>query len=218
MKKLIVFVLFYHSVFSQDQKAIVDKSYELEEVKVNNKVKEKTLEIGLTNDNYLQAFENNNLIEIKYFPFKTAYEKTPYLKNITIQTENKLEKTKVKLHFYEVNEKGLPGKEMLDRDCFVNVKDGNRKTTFSITHLNLEFPKNGLFVAFEKLNLTENQIVKTNPNNKVSKTLICPNIFFNQVENSKQIYWQNNNWQIKQNNDNSTFYFNEPAIYLTLSN
>lgn len=193
-------------------------TYELQEVSVSNDIKEKTLEIGLTNDRYLQTFENGAKLEVKYFPFYTKYKKTKTIKRVTVHTDNKLEKATFKIHFYTPDANGLPGKEMLDRDCIVTVKNSSRKTTFNVLYLNLEIPPNGIFVAFEKLLIDSNKFDKKNENGTVQKILFQPNVFYNTVESNAQYSFSNGKWNKKRNVDNATFIFNEPAIYLTLTN
>lgn len=193
-------------------------TYELQEVSVSNDVKAKTLEIGLTNDRYLQAFENGAKLEVKYFPYQSNYKKTKLIKRVTIHTENKLDKAMFKIHFYAPDANGLPGNELLDRDCIVTVKNGTRKTTFNILYLNLEIPTNGIFVSFEKLLIESNKFDKKKEDGTVSKSFFQPNIFFNSVEKAAQFIFSNGKWNKKSNLDNTTFIFNEPAIYLTLTN
>ena len=193
-------------------------TYELEEVAVSNDVKRKTLEIGLTKDKYLQAFENGAKYEVKYFPYFPIYKKTNFIKTVTFHSENKLEKAKFKVHFYAVDENGLPGKTLLDRDCIVAVKQGARKTSFNISYLNLEMPIKGIFVAFEKLVIESNKFEKKNQNGTTGQTNYQPNIFYSSVEKTAQFKYNNGKWSQKRNPDNSSLIFNEPAIYLTLTN
>lgn len=193
-------------------------AYELEEVTISNNAKLKVIEIGLTKDKYLQAFENGAKYEAKYFPYFAKYKKTNFIKYVTFHTENKLEKAQFKVHFYNVNSNGLPDKELVDRDCVVTVKLGSRKTSFNISYLNLEMPESGLFVAFEKLIIESNKFEKKNPNNANIQTTFQPNIFYNNVEKTVQFKYVNGKWLKKQNADNTTLLFYEPAIYLTLTN
>ena len=225
---LFLFLLFFVNTtfFGQDKKVIQDsliqqmipKAYELEEVVLSNDVKTKTLEIGLTKDKYLQAFENGAKLEVKFFPYYPIYKKTNFIKNVTFHTENKLEKATFKVHFYAVDPNGLPGKALLDRDCIVSVKTGTRKTSFNILYLNLEIPTKGLFVVFEKLVIQSNSFEKKNVNGTYSQKTIQPNIFFNSVEKTIQFKYTNGKLSQRRNKDNSTLIFNEPAIYLTLTN
>ncbi len=193
-------------------------AYELEEVVVANDVKTKTLEIGLTKDKYLQAFENGAKYEVKFFPYLPIYKKTNFIKTVTFHTESKLDKASFKIHFYAVNDNGLPGKELLDRDCIVSVKLGTRKTSFNISYLNLEMPTKGIFVAFEKLTLESNKFEKKDPNGTLLQKSYQPNIYYNSVEKIAQFKYYDGKWNQKKNDDNSTLIFNEPAIYLTLTN
>lgn len=192
--------------------------YELEEVSVSNNRKTKTLEIGLTRDKYLQAFENGSKLEIKFFPYFPTYKKINYIKNVTFHTENKIEKATFKIHFYSVDANGLPNKEMLDRDCIVTVKKGTRKTTFSMLHLNLEIPITGIFVGFEKLHVESNQYDKKNFDGTQIQKTYNPNFFYNRVEKMAQFVFSEEKWNKKSNKDGTSFIFNEPAIYLTLTN
>lgn len=192
--------------------------YELQEVSVSNKVKNKTLEIGLTKDKYLQAFENGSKFEIKFFPYLQTYKKINYIKSVAFHTENKIEKATFKIHFYTVGPNGLPEKDMLDRDCIVTVKKGTRKTTFNMLYLNLQIPSTGIFVGFEKLHIESNQYEKKNFDGTQIRRSYNPNIFYNRVEKMAQFVFSEEKWNKKSNKDGSSFIFNEPAIYLTLTN
>ena len=192
--------------------------YELQEVSVSNNPKTKTLQIGLTKDKYLQAFENGSKLEVKFFPYLPTYKKINYIKNVTFHTANKIDKATFKIHFYSVDANGLPNKEMLDRDCIVTVKKGTRKTTFSMVHLNLEIPVTGIFVGFEKLHIKGNQYEKKNFDGTQIQRSYNPNIFYNRVEKMAQFVFSEEKWNKKSNKDGSSFIFNEPAIYLTLTN
>lgn len=220
-------ILFVNTtIFCQSKRVALDSvaqknvslAYELEEVVLSNDVKVKTLEIGLTKDKYLQAFENGAKLEVKYFPYLPIYRKTSYIKNVTFHTENKLDRAKFKVHFYAVGTDGLPGKSLLDRDCIILVKGGSRKSSFNILYLNLEIPKNGIFVAFEKLIEDCNKFEKKNPNGTSGHSNYQPNIFYNSVEKTQQFKYSNGKWMVRKNPDDSTIIFNEPAIYLTLTN
>ncbi len=72
-------------------------------------------------------------------------------------TDSRIDNATIKLHFYSVDENGAPGPELLAKDLIVNLKKGVIKHRFSVADYDLIFPKNGLFVAYEKLLIDNNK-------------------------------------------------------------
>lgn len=201
-------------------------TYQLGEVVVLNKKETKKIEIGQSENSIHQAFENGPKFDAKYFPFKPQYKKTRYIKKISIFTENALEEASVKIHFYQVNPEGLPGEELLHKDYIVSVRKGARRTWFDISNLNLSFPKEGLFVAIERLFIEKNKLEKTVPASVPNTTKIqrtyYPLPFYSFVEGSYTYTFLGGKWTKESKTDSDgnvvkTRVF-EPAIHLILTN
>ncbi|MBX9807022.1 MAG: carboxypeptidase-like regulatory domain-containing protein, partial [Flavobacteriaceae bacterium] len=201
-------------------------AYDLEEVVISKSIGTKSIEIGKTNSEIYQAFDNGPKIDTKFFPYNSSYKKTKYLKQVTIYTDSRIENAIIKIHFYGVDSNGFPGEEMLDKDFVVTVKKGTRTNRFDLLPFNLKFPKNGLFVGFEKLlieqNKTEKTITDSNTNiTQIQKTYF-PFVLYNYVERDFLYTFSGGKWNIKAKqkdaDSSGKMMINEPAINLILTN
>jgi len=201
-------------------------AYNLNEVVISKSIGTKEIEIGKTNNEIFQAFDNGPKIDTKFFPYYPAYKKTKYIKQITIYTDSRIENAIIKIHFYDVDSGGFPGEELLDKDFVVTVKKGTRINRFNLKEFNLKFPKNGVFVGFEKLliekNKTEKIITDLNTNITQTQKTYFPFVLYNYVERDFLYTFSGGKWnrQAKQNDGSSSskIMINEPAINLILTN
>jgi hypothetical protein len=201
-------------------------AYSLNEVVISKSIGTKSIEIGKTNNEIYQAFDNGPKMDTKYFPYKTSYNKTKYLKQVTIYTDSRIENAIIKIHFYEVAPNGSPGEELLDKDFVVTVKKGTRINRFDLKEFNLKFPKTGLFIGFEKLmienNKTEKTITDSNTNKSQTQKTYFPFVLYNYVEREFLYTFSGGKWnrQTKKGESETSakIMINEPAITLILTN
>lgn len=195
---------------------------ELKEVVIVKKFGTKIREIGKTESGIYQAFDNGPRIDTKFFPYLEKYKKTRFIKQITIQTDSKIDNATFKIHFYTVDTKGFPSEELLTKDFIASVEKGVKKTFFNINDLNLQMPKNGIFVGFEKLLIEKNKTEKTtiDPNLNTTRTTISfdPFILYNSVERDSLFTYSGGKWINKNEGKNSKIRIYEPAINLILTN
>lgn len=201
-------------------------AYLLNEVVISKSIGTKTVEIGKNKNEMYQAFDNGPKIDTKYFPYLSSYKKTKYLKQVSIYTDSRIENAIIKIHFYNVDSNGFPAEELMEKDFVVTVKKGTRINRFDLTALNLKFPKNGLFVGFEKLmiekNKTEKTITDSNTNiTQVQKTYF-PFVLYNYVERDFLYTFSGGKWNRQSNQSENglteKMKINEPVITLILSN
>ena len=229
-KKLIFSTLGYEKKIIKASQAsevnLKPMAYNLEEVVVSKSIGTKSVEIGKTKNEMYQAFDNGPKIDTKFFPYISSYKKTKYVKQVSIYTDSRIENAIIKIHFYTVDSNGFPAEEMLDKDFVVTVKKGTRVNRFDISAFNLKFPKNGLFVGFEKLmiekNKTEKTITDSNTNiTQVQKTYF-PFVLYNYVEREFLYTFSGGKWnrqaKLDKNGSSSKMMINEPVITLILSN
>lgn len=229
-KKLIFSTLGYEKkIIKASQVAEVylkPTSYSLDEVVISKSIGTKSVEIGKTKNEIYQAFDNGPKIDTKFFPYLASYKKTRYLKQVSIYTDSRIEDAIIKIHFYTVDSNGFPTEELLDKDLVVTVKKGTRTNWFDLTKLNLKFPKNGLFVGFEKLliekNKTEKSITDLNTNITQIQKTYYPFILYNYVEREFLYTFLGGKWNRQANQDENgsskKMMINEPVITLILSN
>ena len=229
-KKLIFSTLGYEKKIIKASQAsevnLKPMAYNLEEVVVSKSIGTKSVEIGKTKNEMYQAFDNGPKIDTKFFPYISSYKKTKYVKQVSIYTDSRIENSIIKIHFYTVDSNGFPAEELLDKDFVVTVKKGTRVNRFDVTKFNLKFPKNGLFVGFEKLmiekNKTEKTITDSNTNiTQVQKTYF-PFVLYNYVEREFLYTFSGGKWNRQTNQDekgsSKKMMINEPVITLILSN
>lgn len=229
-KKLIFSTLGYEKkIIKASQVAEVylkPTSYSLDEVVISKSIGTKSVEIGKTKNEIYQAFDNGPKIDTKYFPYLASYKRTKYLKQVSIYTDSRIEDAIIKIHFYTVDSNGFPAAEILDKDFVVTVKKGTRINRFDLAKLNLKFPKNGLFVGFEKLliekNKTEKNITDLNTNITQIQKTYYPFILYNYVEREFLYTFLGGKWNRQANQDENgsskKMMINEPVITLILSN
>lgn len=201
-------------------------AYQLEEVVILKRRETKEIEIGRTKNETYQAFDNGPKIDAKFFAYFPSYKKTKHLKKVSIYTDNRIENATAKIHFYDVDSNGFPGKELLNKDFIVTVKKGTKTNTFDIKEFNLQMPQNGIFVGFEKLLIENNKIEKTivdlNTNEPQLIKSYYPFILYNYVERAFSYTFSGGKWirQTNQKSDDSSYklMIYEPVINLILTN
>lgn len=225
-KKLIFSTLGYEKKIIKASEAsevnLKPTAYSLDEVVISKSIGTKEIEIGKTKNEIYQAFDNGPKIDTKFFAYSSSYKKTKYLKKVTIYTDSRIENAIIKIHFYNVDSNGFPADELLDKDFVVTVKKGTRINGFDLTKFNLKFPKNGLFVGFEKLmiekNKTEKSTTDLNTNiTQVQKTYF-PFVLYNYVEREFLYTFSGGKWNRQANQNSEKMMINEPVITLILSN
>jgi len=205
---------------------LASKSYQLDDVVILKKKETKIIEIGKSKNAIYQAFDNGPRIDVKYFPYLIRYQKTKFIKQVTVETDSKIEAATVKIHFYSVDINGYPGEELLTKDFITTVKKGVNKNLFTISEFNLRMPKTGLFVGFEKLIIEKNKTeeTRTNFNNNTTsvKKTYHPLMLYNFVERDVIFTFSGGKWnkEIQLGTDNLPIkkMVNEPAINLILTN
>lgn len=205
------------------EKVVLEQAeVELKEVIIVKKYGTKLLEIGKTENAIYQAFDNGPRIDTKFFPYLPKYKKTKFIKQITIQTDSKIDNATFKIHLYSVDEKGFPDKELLSKNFIASVNKGIKKTFFNINDLNFVMPKNGIFVGFEKLLIEKNKTEKTtvDPNSGDLKTKITfdPFVLCNNVERDFQYVFSGGKWSNKNEKAGTKIRIYEPSINLILTN
>jgi len=183
-------------------------TFDLKEVVILNKKETKQIEIGNIKNTTFQAFDNGPKVEAKFFPYDKLYSKTRFIKQVTIFTDSRIDSATIKLHFYKVDKDGAPGEELLTKDYIVALKKGVIKHKFNLSQFDLEFPKNGLFVAYEKLLIESNK----------TGTKYQPYVLYNYVERDFFYTFSGGKWNKQTAEESTKLQLNEPAINLVLSN
>lgn len=201
-------------------------SFQLDEVVIARHFETKKIEIGNSNNSVLEAFDNGPRIDVKFFPYETAYKKTKFIKKVSILTDSRIDNAIVKIHFYKADANGFPGEELLTKDYIVNIQKGVVRNGFDLTDLNLKMPKTGLFIGIEKLLISKNKLEKTIVNSNTQKTTIqviyYPLVLYNYLERDYLFTFSGGKWSRQTNDKNQVesdkIKVYEPAINLVLTN
>ncbi|MFK5880448.1 MAG: carboxypeptidase-like regulatory domain-containing protein [Flavobacteriaceae bacterium] len=93
----------------------------------------------------------------RFFDYNKDYDKTPFLKKINILTNSDVKDSKFIVRLYSVNENGVPGSYIYDKNIIGIAKKGKKITEIDVSKLNIEFPENGFFIAIEWLIIENNK-------------------------------------------------------------
>jgi hypothetical protein len=199
---------------------------ELKEVILTKKYGTREIEIGETDSPFLQAYDNGPRIDIKFFPYKSKYNKTKFIKYVVLNTDTRIEEATLKLHLYKADPDGMPGDELLEKEFIATVNKGVKKTLFNLSAFDLRMPKNGLFVGFERLKIEKNKAEKSirdaNTGANIVQTTFYPLILYNRVERDFRYTFIGDKWTKESitiaPGESSKITIYEPAINLILVN
>ena len=93
----------------------------------------------------------------KYFGYQDDYESTPYLKKINILTNSEIKNATFNIRLYSVGEDGNPGEYLYEKNIIGIAKKGKTITEVDLSTLNIRFPQNGFFIAYEWLIIESNR-------------------------------------------------------------
>lgn len=212
---------------SESQIVLLSPStFELDEVAINNKKEKKQLEIGKTKNTIAEAFDNGPRMDAKFFPYYPEYKKTRWIQKAIILTDSRIDDATIKLHLYDVDENGFPGNELLSKDYIVTIKKGVTKNEIDLSDFNLEMPKTGIFVVFEKLLIKKNRVEKTvkdfNTNTTKIQTTYAPLVLYNAVERDFLYSFSGGRWLKRTREEMNPFSVSktiyEPSVTLILTN
>lgn len=212
---------------SESQIVLLSPStFELDEVTINNKKEKKQLEIGKTKNAIAEAFDNGPRMDAKFFPYYPEYKKTRWIQKAIILTDSRIDDATIKLHLYDVGENGFPGNELLSKDYIVTIKKGVTKNEIDLSDFNLEMPKTGIFVVFEKLLIKKNRVEKTikdfNTNTTKIQTTYAPLVLYNAVERDFLYSFSGGRWLKRTREEMNPFSVSktiyEPSVTLILTN
>jgi len=133
--------------------------YQLSEVVIVPKKKPKTLKIGSFKYSNIRFYwaASHPWIIARYYPYKDEYANFPFLKSIKLITNCHSSDAKFNIRLYSVGENGEPKDYIYNQNIFATAKRISNHTQINLSKLNIQFPKNGFFVAVEWLIIEENK-------------------------------------------------------------
>jgi hypothetical protein len=169
---------------------------DLNEVVVSSSKKKLKRSIGKFETSHIKVYDgsgaDNPWMSARFFPYHKEYENTPFIEKITIYTYSHIKNAKFTVRLYAVNEKGEPEGYIYNKNIIVTAKKGRHKTSIDIAALNIEYPKNGFFVAIEVLLIEQNkyeyEYFLSNSNQKNKATRYEP-LFGTIASDTLDTYW-----------------------------
>lgn len=144
--------------------ALMPQSMILQEVFIHPKKGAKTLEVGRLNKSEIHNYFGSAVspwMVANYYPYQDEYKNTPFLKHLNILTESTIKKATFNIRLYSVNESGKPGDYLYDKNIIGIARRGKNMTEVDLSTLNIQFPENGFFIAFEWLIIESNKYTAT---------------------------------------------------------
>lgn len=123
---------------------VVSNSKKRNKEKVIDKLQKRQIRL------YLPGF-GKPWVFAKFFHFKEEYEKTPFLKEISIATKTNFTESRFMIRLFKANKDGEPEEYLHDKNIIATANKGKKIVHVNLSHLNLKIPKNGFFVAVEWL-------------------------------------------------------------------
>ncbi|MEM9052196.1 MAG: carboxypeptidase-like regulatory domain-containing protein [Bacteroidota bacterium] len=142
----------------EDMVRLTPRIVELSEVRVSPSAAE-FLKIGEVNHKEVEVHWTPSVSWSvgRYFEYTDQIAETPYIENLSIVTSSKLKESTLKVLLYELNGEGSPKGVIHDENIIATVKKGKfKQTIIDLSELSLRFPRNGLLVAVEAINLESN--------------------------------------------------------------
>ena len=119
----------------------------------------KTTKIGGFKKSKINFYYGSNAqpkIRARFFPFASNYENA-LIKTLSLNTRSEVKDARFHIRIYAANKDGQPGQFLHDKIIKGIAKKGNQVTVIDLTHLNLTFPQNGIFIAIEWLIIEQNK-------------------------------------------------------------
>ena len=159
----------------------------------------------------------------KYFPFDKKNRYCNYLSKVTLyfsKRHNKKSKFRVRV-FNRDAITGLPKDDILNVNLPITISEGQLSTEVDLSNFDIEMPKSGVFIAFEKLFIPFNEYGKKQVDSD-GEVLYAPIIGFTKFNYRKPkertYYYVKGNWVKSALNRVSGFKKWAPAISLELTN
>jgi hypothetical protein len=158
----------------------------------------------------------------KYFPSSKKTECCNYISTIEIHfSKRHSNQSKFRFRIFDKDKNtGLPKGDLLKVNLPLVLKEGELKLTVNLEAYDIEMPKDGLFVAFEKLFIPFNEYGE-DVNNPEAKTYYSPVVGFTKYPKKKEnmLYlYVKGKWQKSPLTRIKDFKKYAPAISVTLTN
>jgi hypothetical protein len=135
------------------------KIIELDEIVINSNKINKEAVIGnfkKSKVNHYFSCGKQPWITARFFRSEKEYNETPYLEKIKLLTNSDIKDAKFSIRLYSISENGEPDNYINRKNIIGIAKKGKKITVVDLSDLDIEFPKQGFFIAIEWLIIEEN--------------------------------------------------------------
>ena len=159
----------------------------------------------------------------KYFPSDKKNKYCNYISKVVLYfSKRHNKKAKFRVRVFSKNENtGLPNDDLLNVNLPVIIEEGQLSAEVDLSNCNIEMPKNGVFIAFEKLFIPFNEYGKKQSESD-GEVLYAPIIGFTKYKykrpKERTYYYVKGKWVKSALNQVKGFKKWAPAISLTLTN
>lgn len=132
----------------------------LRELEISPPDKEKIQQLGSfkkSEINFYFGCGRHPWIAARFFPYLSAYQKTPFLSRLTLLTDSQIKGARLHLRLYAADKDGKPGAALHDENILLRVPKGKKKIEVGLIDRAIRFPESGLFVAVEWLIIEDNK-------------------------------------------------------------
>ena len=198
------------------------KQNELEEVVLTKRVNRKFLQ-DKVKKKVIGVHTSGMRMLAKYFPNDKKNKFCNYISKVTIYFSKRHNKnSKFRVRVFKRDEKtGLPKDDLLNVNLPITIKEKRKEVTIDLSSYDIEMPKNGLFIAFEKLFIPFNEYGKKQTASE-GEVFYAPVIGFTKYNYRKPkdrtYYYVKGRWVKSAMSKISRFKKFAPAISLTLTN
>ncbi|MFY0604713.1 MAG: carboxypeptidase-like regulatory domain-containing protein [Flavobacteriaceae bacterium] len=163
------------------------KAMQLNEVVISKKVDRKVV-LDRVKKKVMNMHSKGLRMLAKYFPNDKKYNCCSYITLIDIhfpKRQNQQSKFRFRI-FSKDSITGLPKEDLLTKNIPITIDKGDTTISLDLTEYDIEMPKNGFFIAFEKLFIPFNQYGK-NPKDPSSEIFYSPVIGISKSKEFKKI-------------------------------
>ncbi|WP_435262190.1 carboxypeptidase-like regulatory domain-containing protein [Tenacibaculum sp. nBUS_03] len=197
------------------------ENYVLNEIVISKKRNEKII-LDKVKRRVIPMYSGGSVKMIaKYFP--NYHQLGYYFQNIKIHFSRRgFKKSKFRIRIFSVDSiNGKPKRDLLLKSIPISIKKKQKEIVINLENSMLEVPKNGFFVAFEKLFIPENEFFYEKGRLKKSQKSYSPVIGLTKtkelsLEDCKIFLFNKGKWWLSPKMDKNDKWV--PAISVTLSN
>lgn len=131
-----------------------------------------------------EFYFNGHYSLARFYEYKNEYTQNPFIKKLSVVVNSSLKnKVKFRVHLIKADKDGKPSNNILSEYYILETEKGLNEITVDITDEKLMFPKVGIFVVVDRLNLKENKY-----SNKMASDILQPAIGM-EKEDNKENTW-----------------------------